>query len=54
MTRKQLIAFLESYNKWRRGEIYEVMPDPKELGLAIDEAVKLLKSLDKTASNKDI
>lgn len=33
---KKSVAFLKNYNKWRRGaEIPQ--PDPKELGIAIDE-----------------
>ena len=52
MTRKELITFLESYNKWRRGDDTIQQPSPILIGAAIDEAVKLLKSLDKNATNK--
>ena len=44
MTTEEAIKILSNYNKWRRGaEIPQ--PDPKELGLAIDFAVKKMKSL---------
>jgi len=39
-----LTEYLRTYNKWRRGEYenYEI-PDPKEVGEAIDEVIALLE-----------
>lgn len=42
MTTETAIHILELYNKWRRGADTE-MPDPKQLGLAIDLAIDTLK-----------
>ena len=36
---------LEYYNEWRRGADTE-MPDTKELGIAIEEAVKVLREVE--------
>ena len=41
---KKLIAFLEKFNKWRRGCAYQRMPHPKKVGDAIDQAVEILKA----------
>ena len=41
---EKLIKFLESYNRWRRGAKMK-QPHPQKLGLAIDEAVEILKKL---------
>ena len=30
------IAFLTSYNRWRRGDVSLNMPDPREIGIALD------------------
>ena len=42
MTGKQAIKILKRANKWRRGAEIK-MPDPKELGEAIDVAVIILE-----------
>lgn len=44
MNIKETIKKLEAYNKWRRDNDckYE-MPNPKEIGLAIDKAIRELK-----------
>ena len=42
---KKLIAFLEKFNKWRRGCAYQRMPHPKKVGDAIDQAVEMLKAM---------
>ena len=42
MTLQEAIHILEYANKWRRGADIE-MPDPVEVGKAIDIAVKKLK-----------
>lgn len=54
MTRKELIIFLDNYNKWRRGDETIEQPSPILIGTAIDEVIERLKKLDKTATNKDI
>ena len=41
----ELIAYLEKFNKWRRGCAYQPQPHPKKVGDAIDQAVDLLKSM---------
>ena len=38
-----LAEFLQRYNDWRRGDNSLPMPDPKQLGIALDEAIALLK-----------
>lgn len=43
MTGKQAIKILKRANKWRRGAEIK-MPDPKELGEAIDVAITILES----------
>jgi len=45
MTTETAIHILELYNKWRRADEDMEMPDPKQLGLAIDCAIKELKKL---------
>ena len=47
MTLKQAIKILIRTNKWRRGAEVE-MPDPKELGEAIDVAIAIMEALHKT------
>ena len=42
---EKLIAFLEKFNKWRRGCAYQRMPHPKKVGDAIDQAVEMLKTM---------
>lgn len=39
-----LIAFLQRYNAWRRGAEY-AMPDPYELGMALDKTIAILKQV---------
>ena len=43
MTGKKAIKILKYANRWRRGEDIK-MPDPKELGEAIDVAITILES----------
>jgi len=43
MTTETAIYILELYNKWRRADEDMEMPDPKQLGLAIDLAIETLK-----------
>jgi len=43
MKRDEIIHGLKTYNKWRRGCEKTPQPDPTELGILIDEAIKQLK-----------
>ena len=40
---KEIIRVLHTYQKWRRGEDIP-MPDPKEIGRAIDGAIRELRN----------
>ena len=42
---KKLIAFLENYNRWRRGSYLHDQPVPEELGQCLDQAVEMLKTM---------
>ena len=42
---KEIIKFLENYNKWRRGDENIEMPNPKEIGENIDKVIKILKEI---------
>ena len=42
---EKLAAYLEKFNKWRRGCAYQRMPHPKKVGDAIDQAVEMLKKM---------
>lgn len=46
MTTTEVIQILTTHNAWRRGAEVEPedMPTPKQIGEAIDEAIKILKS----------
>lgn len=44
MDKQKVIEILTAYNKWRRGETDETPFTIKELGIAIDMAVELLKT----------
>ena len=39
----ETISLLEQYNKWRRGDDTITMPDSFELGVAIGDAVRILR-----------
>lgn len=41
----ELIAFLENYNRWRRGSYLHEQPVPEELGQCLDQAVEMLKKM---------
>lgn len=41
---KKVIAYLEKFNKWRRGCAYQPQPHPKKVGDAINQAVEMLKA----------
>ena len=51
---EKLIAYLEKFNKWRRGCAYQLQPHPKKVGDAIDQAVEMLKTMNKTSKEKII
>lgn len=40
---KEIIKYLHNYQKWRRGADLP-MPNPKELGIAIDGAIRELRT----------
>jgi hypothetical protein len=44
MTAKEVIDALTYYNTWRRGAEIE-MPEPKNVGQAIDAAINIIESL---------
>ena len=46
-TPQELAAYLKSYNRWRRSDTDEPMPDPTELGQAIDQVIAILEDLPK-------
>lgn len=43
MGNETIASYLENYNKWRRGDEEIEMPEPKELGIAIDCAISYLR-----------
>jgi len=51
MNEKEAHKLLEYYNRWRRGDDIE-MPNPKEVGEAIDVAIDALKRLIKAERNE--
>jgi hypothetical protein len=48
---KTTIKTLKKYNEWRRGGEGE-MPNPKEIGVAIDHAVDVLQSVENLLKQK--
>ena len=47
MSPAEAAAFLRRYNEWRRGELDDLsMPDPREIGEAIDAAVEMIDRLE--------
>lgn len=44
MELKRAIAILETHNRWRRGEDYEPMLNPTDIGISIDTVVGYLKN----------
>lgn len=43
----ELIAFLQNYNDWRRGADVP-MPEPSEIGRALDRVIEILRGLNET------
>ena len=50
----EVITFIENYNAWRRGSEGYNQPNPTELGLCIDQAVEMLKTMNKTSKEQII
>ena len=47
MTPAETAAKLRVFNDWRRGELDDLsMPDPREIGEAIDAAVEMIERLE--------
>jgi len=45
MTPAETTAILRHFNAWRRGNLEDQpMPDPREIGLAIDAAIEMIES----------
>lgn len=43
------VALLKHFNAWRRGDERLEMPNPAEIGLAIDSAIELIETLEADA-----
>jgi hypothetical protein len=50
MTRKEALKILHIYQKWRRGSKTIPMPHPKEIGIAIDVAIRELRKIERYES----
>ena len=50
----KVIKFIENYNAWRRGSKGYNQPNPTELGHCIDQAVEMLKTMNKTSKEQII
>lgn len=44
---QQMIEFLQRYNQWRRGDESIEQPDPKAIGIAIDDTIKIIQKFDR-------
>lgn len=42
MTEREALELLQRHNRWRRGDDSVEMADPRAIGLAIDEACRVL------------
>jgi hypothetical protein len=51
MEKKEAIKVLHYFQKWRRGANI-TMPDPKQVGLAIDVAISVLRESIKQQTNE--
>lgn len=51
MTRKEALKILHIFQKWRRGSNTIPMPDPKEIGIAIDVAIRELRKIERDERN---
>ena len=50
MTRKEALKVLHSYQKWRRGCNNKPIPTTKEIGIAIDIAIRELRKIERDES----
>ena len=50
----EVIEIIKNYNAWRRGSKGYNQPNPTELGLCIDQAVEMLKTMNKTSKEQII
>lgn len=51
MTPAETTAILRQFNEWRRGELDDLsMPDPREIGEAIDAAIEMIERMEKIES----
>lgn len=44
---QKTIEFLQRYNQWRRGDESIEQPDPTEIGIAIDDTIKIIQKFDR-------
>ena len=49
MEETEIIKQLTEYNKWRRGDDELKQPNPKDLGIVIEEAIKTIEKHSKGA-----
>jgi len=49
MKETEIIKQLTEYNKWRRGDDELKQPNPKDLGVVIEEAIKTIENHSKGA-----
>lgn len=55
MTPTETVAFLRNYNVWRRGNLDDQpMPDPREIGEAIDAVVEMIGRLEATEKERNV
>ena len=48
MTPAEVVANLRVFNDWRRGELDDLsMPDPREIGEAIDAAIEMIERMER-------
>lgn len=45
MTKKRALKVLEAHNEWRRGSDATGMQDPRDIGIALEIAIKSIKKL---------
>lgn len=54
MTPAEVVANLRVFNDWRRGELDDLsMPDPRDIGEAIDAAVEMIERLEAAEKERD-
>ena len=50
MTHKEALNILHTFQKWRRGKDIPI-PTPKEIGIAIDTAIRELRKIERDERN---